>query len=185
MSKHSLRLRLNQRFLLLRKGNRGQSLMELVVGVSLITVVIGAIAVITTYSLRNSQFSKNQAQATKLAQQNLEVVRTIKSSNYGVCTMGQDLTACSSWEDIWPPNIGVGSYKIPGSGCTVNGVLKTYCLQYKAPEAVWNLDVAGFTGEIVIADEVTANQKRVTSRVYWTDTSGKHSSDLVTVFAKI
>ena len=51
--------------------------MELVVGISLITVVIGAIAVITTYSSRNSQFSKNQAQATKLAQENIDVVITI------------------------------------------------------------------------------------------------------------
>lgn len=162
----------------------GQSLMELVVGISLITVVVGAVAVITTYGLRNSQFSKNQAQATKLAQQNLELVRTIKSSNYGVCTLDQPPTACSSWEDIWPPNAGVGSYTIL-KGCTVNQVPKDYCLQYKTPTAVWNLDTPGFTGEIIIADEATVNQKRVTSRVYWTDTTGVHSSDLVTVLSQI
>ena len=162
----------------------GQSLMELVVGVSLITVVIGAVAVITTYGLRNSQFSKNQAQATKLAQEKLELVRAIKSSNYGICLPGEQTSACSSWENVWSRSFGIGEeYRISANGCTVSGVSSPYCLQYKGPNSTWDLG-GGLSGEIIIKDEV-ANQKRVISRIYWTDTSGVHSSDLVTVFSKL
>lgn len=164
--------------------SKGQTLMELVVGVSLISVVVGAIAVVTTYSLRNSQFSKNQATATKLAQEKLEIVRTIKSSNYGICLSGQQLTACSSWEDVWSHSFGSGEeYLIPANGCTVAGVTKPYCIQYKGPVSTWDLG-NGFSGEVIVKDEV-ADQKRVIVRVYWTDTTGLHSSDLVTVFSRI
>lgn len=182
----------------IKLSGKGQSLMELVVGVSLITIVVGAVAVITTYGLRNSQFSKNQAQATKLAQENIEKVRTIKSSNYGICFIG--LPACSSWEAVW--TLGTESYSkfetdcaatgckfsLLLSGCTIPGDgSPQVCLQQLSATAnPVNLQ-EGFTYEILISNEpeVGASQKRVTSRVFWTDTTGDHSSDLVTVFSKL
>jgi len=166
--------------------------MELVVGVSLIAVVIGAIAVITTYSLRNSQFSKNQALATKFAQQNLEFVRTIKSANYDVCLANQQPGNCSSWESIWSTDFGTGTNFVIQKDCTVRGTSKTYCLKFN-PGNIADTDGV-FTKEVIISNEARvtgqppdkdSGQKRVTSRVYWTDTTGQHSSDLVTVFSKI
>lgn len=169
----------------------GQTLIELVVGLGLIAVVITALAITTTYSLRNTQFSKNQTLATKLAQENMEKVRTIKIANYGVCLQGQPTSACSSWEEIWahPFTLTGEEYTIIG-GCTINGQFKDYCLQYKNLSAPWDL-LNGFTGLVIIAGENNGsggenlNQKRVTSRVFWTDTTGQHSSDLVTVFSKL
>lgn len=169
---------------------KGQTLLELVVGMSLITVVIGALAITTTYSLRNTQFSKNQAQATKLAQENLEKVRTIKSSNYGVCPDGQ--VPCLTWEEIWDEKFGkagscsaLGCTYIPTNNCTVtDDLVKALCLTYSAaPVNIGN----GFTAQVIIEDDVASSgtQKTVTSRVFWTDTTGEHSSDLVTVFSKL
>lgn len=177
---------------------KGQSLLELVVGISIVAVVLIALVVTTTYSLRNTQFSKNQSLATKFAQENLEKVRTIKIANYGVCLSGQ--TTCSTWEEIWATTFGT---YVPGSGCTITPctfyipvppadptcttigpTTKPVCLKYSASDA--NLG-NGFTGQIIIEDEAGAatTQKRVTSRVFWTDTTGVHSSDLVTVFSKL
>jgi Tfp pilus assembly protein PilV len=177
-----------------RISDKGQTLLELVVGLSLVTVIIGALAITTTYSLRNSQFSKNQTQATKFAQEYMEKVRTIKASNYGVCFTGQSPN-CSSWEDIWTN--GTQGYSLfqancVPSGCrfnTINGCTtasgsKAVCLrQISSPASLGNV----FTGEIVIENEpgIGDAQKRVTANVYWSDASGQHSSDLVTVFSKI
>lgn len=162
--------------------SRGQSLLELVVGLSLIAAVITALAITTTYSLRNTQFSKNQALATKLAQENMEKVRTIKIANYGVCLKNEELNNCSSWENIWNFNFGTGiKFVVIENACSVDGSVKPLCLKYSASVADLN---NGFTGEVIMADEASG-QKRVTAKVYWTDTTGQHSSDLVTVFSKL
>lgn len=172
----------------------GQSLLELVVGVSMIAAVITALAITTTYSLRNTQFSKNQSLATKFAQENMEKVRTIKSANYGICV--QNVTPCKTWEEIWTEPLlfgtvssctALGCKYVIINNCTVTGsIVKPFCLSYSPTLA--NLDASNlFTGQILIEDETGAarTQKRVTSRVFWTDTTGQHSSDLVTVFSKL
>lgn len=159
----------------------GQTLLELVVGMGLIAAVITALAITTTYGLRNTQFSKNQALATKLAQENLEKVRTIKSANYGVCLQNELLSNCSSWESIWSISFGTGSRFVIENGCTVSASTEPLCLKYSTDFA----DLGnGFTGEVILADEASG-QKRVTSRVFWTDTTGQHKSDLVTLFSKL
>lgn len=181
------------------KGNQGQGLMELVIGLGLISIVVGAIAIVTTDSLRNSQFSKNQLQATKIAQENLEKVRTIRNTNFGVCTSPQmpAATNCTPWDAVWGfPFFGT----LPGCTSGTNGctyILGTCTLAAPAPAPAFCLRhtpsttrgaVSGYTGltyQIIIEDEAgVANQKKVTSRVFWTDNTGEHSSDLVTIFTR-
>lgn len=181
---------------MIRSGTSGQSLMELVIGIGLVTVVAGAIAIVSINGLQNTQFAKNQVQATKLAQESLEKVRTIKNFNYGVCTRSQvELGgACSIWTNIWSMQFGEEttcqgcSFALFDNGvntCTVNtgtGTTTTtpFCLKYSAARA----DLGnGFTGQVFIEDEATS-QKRITSRVFWTDSSGEHSSDLVTILSR-
>lgn len=178
---------------------KGQSLLELVVGISLIAAVLTALVVTTTYSLRNTQFSKNQSLATKFAQENLEKVRTIKIANYGVCLNGQDpLVNCSTWEeDIWVKNdfgnlptcddlpSPTCTFEFRNAGCTVGGETKDPCLIYKTTPSVFPGSPTVFTYQIYIENEVPNQQKRITSKVFWTDSTGQHSSDLVTVFSKL
>ena len=59
----------------------GQTLMELVVVIAVSTIVIGALVFATIASLRNVQFSKNQSQATKLAQEAIERLRASRDRN--------------------------------------------------------------------------------------------------------
>lgn len=177
--------------------------MELVVGVGLVVVVAGAIAITTIQSLKNTKFSKNQVEATKIAQGNIEKVRTIKNSNFGVCKQSeqpQPGTVCSSWADIWTIAFGKQMTTCT-NGCTfkiVNGCdisngstteTKPFCLSYIDPAIANRANLGnGFTGVVVIEDEsalVFTTQKRVTSRVFWTDSTGEHSSDLVTILSRI
>lgn len=171
---------------------KGQSLMELVVGIGLVTIVAGALAIVTVNSLRNTQFSKNQVQATKLAQENLEKVRTIKNNNYGVCRQSDPGGICSTWEDIWPVQFGKQSttciegctFKIIGT-CSTVGASQPLCLQYIDPGTASRANLGnGFSGVIIIEDEGVL-QKKVTSRVFWSGASGESSSDLATIFSKI
>ena len=175
---------------------KGQSLMELVIGLGLVAIVAGAIAIVTTNSLKNSQFSKNQLQATKIAQENLEKVRTIKTTNYGVCIASQmpAATACSPWSAVWGhPFFGsdavplaTGTKYILGT-CTVDypapapDMAQPFCLRYSATRATLT---DGFTSQIIVEDEAV-NQKKVTSRVFWSDSSGEHSSELVTILSRL
>lgn len=97
---------------------RGQTLMELVVGIGLVTIVAGAIAIVTVNSLRNAQYAKNQVIATKKAQENIEKVRIIKNNNFGVCTQSniQAGASCARWEEIWGSQFG--KLTTACNGCT-------------------------------------------------------------------
>ena len=187
----------------MKNNSKGQSLLELVVGIGLVAVVVGAIAIVTLSSLRNTQFSKNQLQATNLAQQNLERVRTIKNSNSGVCLQNQNPGGdppvyCSVWEDLWAVNFGTTcsagctfEVKINSEDCEIGADKFTgLCLKYN-PERV---SLGLLSTQIIIEDEDDGNgvpdagdvdtAKRITSRVFWTDSSGEHSSDLVTILSR-
>lgn len=176
-----------------KNNQRGQNLLELVVGVGLLTIVVGAIAVITISGLRNTQYSKNQVQATQFAQQNMEIVRSIRNSNYGIC-LQSDTTTCTAWQDIWTVNFDTAT---PPSACSsppcnfkilvpcnvrVGTIVeqKPYCLTYSPTRLTF---LTRFTSELIISDEAPG-QKKVTSKVYWDDPSGQHSSNLVSILSK-
>lgn len=64
--------------LLVRNG--GQSLIEVLVALSLAVLAIGALVSVTVTSVKNAQFSQNQTQAEKYAQEGMEWVRLQKES---------------------------------------------------------------------------------------------------------
>jgi hypothetical protein len=197
---------LNESLKLLMTKNQqqeGQSLLELVVGVGMLTIVVSGIAVVTLSSLRNTQYSKNQVQATKLAQQNMEIIRTIKNSNFGVCLQSDPSpqgSSCTAWENIWDVTFGVYSspagcsitsctFNIMNNGCTVRTgaattEVKPICLGYSAARGVGTGALSSFTTDIIIEDEAVGQQKKITSKAYWMDPTGEHSSNLVTVLSK-
>lgn len=66
------------RSLLIGKVTGGQSLIEMVVAIAVVVIVILALVAITTTSIRNAAFSRNQALATKYAQEGMEKVRAYR-----------------------------------------------------------------------------------------------------------
>lgn len=63
----------------MRRKN-GQSLIEMVVAIAVVVIVILALVAITTTSIRNAAFSRNQALATKYAQGWIEEARGLRDS---------------------------------------------------------------------------------------------------------
>lgn len=66
----------------------GQSLIEVVIALAIATLVLVALANGVTTSIRNSRFAKDKSQATELAQDTLEAVRSIRDNNWLSLTAG-------------------------------------------------------------------------------------------------
>ena len=81
------------------KKDGGQSLIEMVVAIAVVVIVILALVAITTTSIRNAAFSRNQALATKYAQEGIERVRAYRDQNtWQTFTIG-----CESPSGLTPP----------------------------------------------------------------------------------
>ncbi len=61
-----------------RKKTSGQSLLEMIVTLGIVILVILDLVVVTTISVRNASFSRNQALATKYAQKAIEKIRLFR-----------------------------------------------------------------------------------------------------------
>lgn len=62
----------------LKKGKTGQSLLEVLVAVTIIILVAIALMTSVTYSIRNTTFAKNQSIANRLAQEAVEKIRAYR-----------------------------------------------------------------------------------------------------------
>ncbi|MEK7571379.1 MAG: prepilin-type N-terminal cleavage/methylation domain-containing protein [Patescibacteria group bacterium] len=60
----------------------GQTLIEVLVSLSILVMIMGATAIALTNALDNAQYVKNQATATKYAQEGIEIARGIRDANY-------------------------------------------------------------------------------------------------------
>ena len=61
-----------------QSSNNGQSLIEMLAAIAVMIVVILALVAITTAAIRNASFARNQATATKYAQEGIEKVRAYR-----------------------------------------------------------------------------------------------------------
>jgi len=111
---------------------KGQTLIEVLIALSVAVVVITSVTLIAITSLNNTQSSKNQEQATKYAQEGMEIVRKVRNSSYatfagyngtycvakGQLTLGAQLGSCTTTNIN---SLYVRSVQIqPNSGCGVN-----------------------------------------------------------------
>lgn len=63
---------------------KGQSLIEVLIGLAAAVVIVGAITVATISALNNAVYSKNQNLATEYAQQGMETVRNLRDREYSL-----------------------------------------------------------------------------------------------------
>lgn len=178
-----------------RRSQFGQSLMEVVVVVAVAVIVIGALTFATIASLRNAQFAKNQAQATKLAQEVLERVRAGRDRNSKISDFsfgaGSGDNIVSSWsdEDMWDDQISQNCilncyFVIDSTGALTNKGAGSIM-----PSSI--IEVGGFRQAVILSDQLEGEppaytiEKIVTAQVLWTDFSGEHESRLTTILRKI
>lgn len=62
------------------KNSKGQSLIEVIAGLAVMMIVILSLVTVTTVSVRNASFSRNQMLATKYAQEWIEEARNLRET---------------------------------------------------------------------------------------------------------
>jgi len=65
----------------MRKQEKGQSLIEVLAALGVVVLVILALVTVTTISIRNATFAKNQSLATSYAQEAIEKIREYRDQN--------------------------------------------------------------------------------------------------------
>lgn len=160
-------------------SEKGQSLMELVVVVAVAVIVVGALTFATIASLRNAQFAKNQIQVTKLAQEGLEKVRSLRDRDGPVDYIRADSTRTQKFSDLWGITFAcpANCYFFFNSQGTLTGGTQT---NFEKIEP-------NFKRQFQIEEEGSdpVAQKKITTKVLWTDFSGDHESKLTTILRKI
>lgn len=78
------------------KKNSGQSLLEAVIASGMILIVVGGLVAVVVGALKNSQFSKNQALATKYGSEAMEKVRVYRDQHSWNTGVGNFVSNCSS-----------------------------------------------------------------------------------------
>lgn len=155
----------------------GQSLIELIVVISVVAMVVGSLVFATIASLRNAQFSKNQSLATKLAQEGIEKVRSIRDRNGPADYIKSDGSHTSTFNDLWPI-----SFDCSGGNCyfyfNSTGVL------FGGNASKFEDVPPNFKRQIQIEGSAT-DSKKITVVVNWIDTSGSHESRLTTILGKL
>ena len=177
-----------------KSSEKGQSLMELIVVITVIVFVVGALTFATIASLRNAVFAQNQAQATKLAQEGTEKVRSERDRGNPISGFNIGSDNIASWQDsnLW-------SNQINGNCGDIAATPPTYCyfkinnsgrLQYLTSASsipLSTVEVIGlFKRAVILSDDVDfQTQKTVMVIVTWTDFSGQHESKLTTILRKL
>ncbi len=100
---------------ILNFDDKGQSLIEVLIAVAVGTVIIASLLGLATRSNRNANFARASGQASKLAQQGLEIVRNIETLNETGAIKSPPLAdlctaaTCDKWTDLYNYDLGLGN----------------------------------------------------------------------------
>lgn len=176
----------------------GQTLVEVIVASFVGILVVSALTFATIFSLRNANFAKTSTQATKLAQEGIERVRTGRDRNSSINGLPNvtDCPAVNSWNgdttgsSVW----GCKIYITCGSGgdcyfkfnTAIPNNLDYLTTSTNFPDSATE-NIPPFKRAIILSDDSTsyATQKKVTVIVRWTDATGVHESKLTTILRKL
>lgn len=161
---------------------KGQTLLEVIVTSAVGILVVSALTFAVIFSLRNATLAKNQAQATKLAQEGIERVRSGRDKSAGITGFSLGGQNVDSWDDsdLWSnqitPNCNPCYFKINSSSQ----------LQYIGTLSNGE-SIPPFVRAMMLSDSATtyAVEKNVTVIVQWSDFAGSHESRLTTILRKL
>lgn len=161
----------------------GQSLLELIVVLTIAAIVVGALTFAIIGAIRNASFAKSQAEATKYAQDGIEKLRSIRDRNTAI---GSSISGINTFSDLYSLNLSHNYCNTTaGDGpcyfyLNVSGILT----QGTQPSME---KIGQFTRQFLISDDQTsyASVKTISTTVVWTDFSGSHQSKLTTILRKL
>lgn len=167
-------------------SEKGQTILEVVVVVAVVIMVTGALVFATVFSLRSANFAKQQSQATKLAQEGLEKIRTDRDRDGAL--LSSNIPNVDSWGDseLWiriaPYCPAVCYFKIVSAG----GITGLGSGGATIPASAEDINNGQFKRVVILDDEGDGTiAKRVTVVVTWKDATGDHESRLSTVLRRL
>lgn len=185
------------------KNESGQLLLEILLALMIGVIMATAFVTLGTFSVRNSRFSTNQSIATKLAQEGIEAVITIRDQNSPAALLNN--AGNDQWTELF--QVGIVSscvdesdltkdcydfYLIDNTSC-IPGLPSQRCLDRKAlpyTDASWQVTGTNgvFSRKIRITETGIAGEetkiKNVTVFVWWIDSNGLHKSSLTRKISK-
>lgn len=165
----------------------GQSLFELVIALGVAVLIIAGLTVTTLVGLRNSQYSQNQIQASKIAQEGIEKIRAAREKDQAICQSPQILKWNTQdnngiWSTVFNPGASTIFYFSTDSlspDCFITS-------NAAAPNVAAEKALQGkFSRIVYIYDNGSGNSKDFTVKVQWADYSGIHEANLRTTLANI
>lgn len=181
----------------------GQSLVEVIIAATVGILVVTALTFATLFSLRNANFAKNSAQATKLAQEGIEKLRTARNRDEVISGNLGGGAACPQvghWNSVTGPSSNsiwtcqLYSVCTGSSNCYFRFLsAPSYELSYSLPSIVFPSFVEDPLGDgkfqrvVVLSDDSSSypDQKTATVIVRWSDATGPHDSRLTTILRKL
>lgn len=130
---------------------KGQTLVEVVVAVSVVILLVTGLIVGTTSSIRGSEFSTYKSLSLKYAQEGIELTRTMRDTSWAQLAAKSGLW-CLDSSQVWSQAQGT---------CPVN---------------INNF----YTRSVNFSYDVINSRMTVDVIVRWTDSSGAHQSELIT-----
>lgn len=180
---------------LFSKNSSGQSLLELVIVIAVSLLVVGAITFATITSLRNAQAAQNQNQATRLAEEGIERIRSARDRNANIIDLIDGVTIPWDNDSFWLERIPVSCAPDPTCyfNLQFNVSLNSYDLKRlvsndgQIPAAAEGLNNNKFKRVAILSDDAANYQteKQVTVIVSWNDFAGDHQSKLSTYLRRI
>lgn len=154
----------------------GQTLIEVLLALSIGVLIIGALSVATFVSIKNSQFSQSQAQATRLAQEGIEIVTALRDRNGEVDSVSPTFTNFSGiWSYGWGRSTSLGFIGYFKLSPTVPKMTRFDNITTASESLL------GSFNRYVVIEDFANNSKQVTVKVSWNDSSGYHESNLQTI----
>lgn len=143
-----------------RPANYGQSLIELLVALTLIMVVIVAVVGLAAISIKTSYFAKRETTAKRYAEEAMEWLREQKKNDWAIFLFTKSTTAGQTYCFNSSP---VTSWPLAGacSNANLDGIYKREATLLRSSD---NKNVS------------------VTVVVSWADSSGEHKTTLVSAF---
>ena len=192
-------------------SDKGQTLIEVIAAIAVGTIIITALLSLAARGNRNANFARTSAQATKIAQQGLEIIRNIDSVQATDAIINH--TGCSPdcrWFDMYDEAFGAPAadynfalVKFDTGLCTI---IESWCLDFGSgtpnKEQI-SADLGNFTREVRIEDDSTLSgggpnpcnggtpplssteTKLVTVTVRWDDPSGAHQTEVSTCISNL
>lgn len=179
------------------KSEKGQSLMEVIVAATVGILVASTLTFATIFSLRNANFAKNSAQATKLAQEGIEMMRSLRDRDTTISTdivypLASPARNIDKFSELFSVNLSHEKCN------TVSGDAPCYfklnidtqknVILVKGKSDEYE-QVGSFQRQVAIGDQISPDttdaQKIVTVTIIWNDPAGSHESKLSTVLRKL